>query len=362
MSYNTALKSIVYDEASHADTPTIIAANQEGRQYTVTKADLSQLDIAPHFKGVSMAYLGTEDHPHLTPLDPNYQFDNLELDRLINVTIAREWSRTEQAPRRGILMMGPKGSGKSTYARQRLARQGIPCAAITWRPEMDAVDLIYSKTMVGGDVFFEKGALWLAAEGGYPFFIDEIDAAKPGQLVSLNEIFDTGTIMIPETGEVIHARRGFCVFATCNSTFIEDRTGQYAGTRSQNVSVLDRFFKFYMDHPTDEAEAAFVQALNPDMPAELTKSYGTFMGMVRKASSPDGQGVQVGGSVMRLSLDLSRRNLIDWIEMTHAFGYLEAQHVCVPKYALKSIYTSVLPNAEVATVEHLFDVAFGITP
>jgi len=361
MSYNEALNGLTYDQAAHDDLPAVQAANVDGRRYQVTKADLSTLNIAPHFRGVSMAYIGTEDHPHLAAINPKFHFDDLDLDRLINVTIAREWSRAEGDPRRGILIMGDKGVGKTQYLRQRLARQGIPCAVISWRPEMDAVDLIYSKTLIGGDVSIEKGVLWLAAEGGYPVVIEEIDVARPAQLVALNEIIDTGTITIPETGEVIHARRGFCVFANCNSSFTEDRHGGFAGTRSQNISVLDRFFKYTMEAPSDEAQAKFVKALYPDVSDEDAGRYGAFMGMLRKAASSDGSGVSVQGSVHRVSLGFSRRNLIDWMDMTGSFAYLADQHISVPKYALGPIYTNVLPANEKATVEHLFDLAFGVT-
>jgi cobaltochelatase CobS len=94
------------------------------------------------------------------------------------------------------------------------------------------------------------------------------------------------------------------------------------------------------------------------MDEDLADKYGKFMGMIRHAASDDGQ--QVRGVQKHLSLDFSRRNLVDWIETTKAFAYLEAQRVCVPKYALGPVFTAGLPADEKATIEHLFDVAFGI--
>jgi len=362
MSYNHHLGSLSWDPSSvDADHP-VALANQENRGYQVAIGDLGEIGLGSQFTGNQAAcYLGTKDHPHLARCNPRFVFDNLDLDRLITATINREWLRDEHEPRRGILLMGPTGAGKTTYLRERLARQGIPAVEITWRPDMDAVDAIYTRELVGGDIFFTPAAIQLAAKGGYPVIINEIDMARPGQLVALNEIIDTGKIVIPETGETIEARRGFMVFATCNSSFTEDRTGAYAGARSQNVSVLNRFFKFQFGYPNEEQETDFIMSHFPQIPADMAKKYAWFVTMVRAASNPLSSGLRFTTlGIRRVGLEFSRRNLLDWLNLAETFAYLENRQVNVPKYALGPVFTAGLPDDERATVEHLLDIAFDI--
>jgi len=366
--YNQALRGIVFDPKQHNDpTDPMAIANQERangtRNFGVSIADLGAIGFGTEFAGTQSAvYLGTEGHPHLASCNPRFVFDNPKLDRLITVTINREWDREEHEPRRGILLMGPTGAGKSTYFRERFARQGIPAVEMTWRSEMEAVDAIYTRELIAGDVVLAPAAIQIAARGGYPVIIHEIDNARPGQLIALNEIFDTGTITIPETGEVIHAKRGFAVYATCNSSFIEDRSGNYAGTRSQNVAVLRRFFKCKFEYADLAAEKAFIQKHFPDVKDDVAGQYAQFVTYLRKASDPLGDGLSVSNSKKRLSLEFSRSHLLDWLSLTTSFAYLEQRQISVPKYALEPVYTAGLPDDEIATVEHLFDVAFGITP
>lgn len=365
--YNANLRSVQFDAAQFDPTDPLVLANDEHakgmRDYGVAVADLAALGLGKDFAGTQSAvYLDTEKHIHLGRCNPRFVFDNLELDRLITVAINREWEREDYEPRRGVLLMGPTGAGKSTYFRERFARQGIPAVEITWRPEMEAVDAIYTKEAIGGDTVLVPAAIQLAARGGYPVIINEIDVARPGQLIGLNEIIDTGTITIPETGEVIHAKRGFAVFATCNSNFTEDRSGSYAGTRTQNASVLNRFFKYVFEYPGQEAEKAFILKNFPALADAVASQYAQFVTMLRKASDPVGDGLAVGNARKRLSLEFSRRNLLDWLGLTQSFAHLEARQISVPKYALKPVYTAGMPDDEIATVEHLFDVAFGLTP
>ena len=340
--------------SQQAQTP-LDLANKEGRGYQVGAADLGTHGFPKEFQGTtSVHYIGTEGHPHLARTDPGYQFDNIEMDRLITVALNREWQRKEDDPRRGILLMGPTGSGKTTYIRQRLARQGIPLVEMTWREEMETVDSLYTRELVGGDISIAYAAITQAAIGGYPVLINEIDAGRPGQVMGLNEVIDTGRITIPETGETIEAKRGFQVYATCNSSFLEDLSGSYAGTRTQNASVLNRFFKFEFGYPDEKKEIAFIQKRYPSF-AFATEA-AKFAALMRKASEESGHDGH------QIAVQFSRRTLIDWLDVAGHLGHLKDKGLSPLKYALGPVIAAGRPPEEVASIYHLFNLAFGETP
>lgn len=332
------------------------------RGHGVAIADLGDIGVDPKFAGnQSVCYVGTENHPLLPIINPNFTFDNIDFDRLLTATINREWTRQDHEPRRGILVMGPTGAGKTQYLRERFARQGIPMVNFTWQSDMDATDATYTREVIGSDTVYSDAAFLIAARNGLPVVIDEIDMAKPGQLVALNELFDTGKIVIPQTGETVIAERGFCVFATCNSSFFEDRSGDYAGARSQNKSVHSRFYKFEFGYASEEEEAAFILKQFPGMDENNAKAFAKFVTWVRKANDPMGQGLVAKGATQRISVPFSRRTVIDWLDLAESFSYLKDRMVSVPKYALKPVFTAALPDDERAMTEHLLDVATGIT-
>lgn len=336
----------------------VTAANAENRGYTVGVADLHSLGLPKGYKGTtSVVFQGTADHVHAARVDPNFQFDNLELDRLITVCLNREWQRKEDDARRGILMMGPTGSGKTTYIRQRLARQGIPLVDMTWTESMETNDALFTQELVGGDLSIAYAAVTQAAIGGYPVMINEFDMARPGQAAGLNEVIDTGRIVIPLTGEVIQAKRGFHVFATCNSSFLEDVSGAYAGTRGQNASLYRRFFKYFLGYPGEEQTAAFVKERYPDF--GFAAETARFAYLLRQAAGSDG--FTSGSDNHRIGIDFSRGTLVEWLDFAGSVGYLKDKGESPLKYALKPVFYDGRPAEEVASIMHLFDLAFGET-
>lgn len=292
-----------------------------------------------------------DDHPGVIQINPNIRFDQVDLDRLLAFAINREWSREEYESRRGILLLGPPGTGKTTFLEQRHAQRGIPVYSVTATPDLTASDLLQTREVAGGTTFWEAGVMLKAMEEGVPIIIHEGNLLAPAQLVALNEVIEKGRAILPESGDVVHARRGFMVHMTGNGRFTEGGVDGSSGTRSQNTSVESRFYVYVMPHATVEQDEAYLTERFPGLTPPLIKSMAKFAELTRKANSGNDGGVY-------LDIALDRRRLELWGEMMIGFSKLSKQIDLAP-YTLGFNYTNSLPADQVEAVMQLLGVAFN---
>lgn len=327
-----------------------------GKPALVTMGDLGITDLPA--QATCIAYLDVDGHSALDPADPRVKFQDRDLDRIFSFATYREWSRDDYDPRRGLLLMGPSGTGKTVFLRTRFAQRGIPLYSIVGDVETMALDLVQTKEVVNGTTYWEDGPLLKAMREGVPFCIEEIDLMHPGQLAALNEIIEKGRVLLPEDKSMFVAKRGFMVFGTCNSSFTEDRSGSFAGTRRQNTAVLNRFYKHTVRFATVDQEVECILNVRPTFPPELAKSMARFADMTRSAASDN------GFEGKRMSQGLSRRHLLDWAEMLQGMAYLKntGEGINIAEYTLNYVYSANLAPEEKATVEHLMSLAFNADP
>jgi cobaltochelatase CobS len=306
-----------------------------------------------------VAYLDCEGHPALDTPDERHTFDCLELDRLFNYCTYREWSRHDKDPRRGILLMGPSGSGKSTFFPNRFHQRGMPMYSHTARRDDTVADLVQMKDVTNGTTHWEDGVLLKAMREGVPFVIEEIDNLEPSQLLSLNEIIEKGRVLLPESNSAFVAKRGFQVFGTCNSSFTEDRTGMFRGTRGQNVAVSNRFYKYWYPYATPEQETACLLRIHPELGEEVASRMANFAEFTRKAADQESKGFDG----KRISNPLSRRHLLDWGDMLKGMSYLRRQgeKIDLAAYTLNFVYTANMAREEQACIAHFLNLAFNDT-
>lgn len=324
-----------------------------GKPCVMTFGDAKVPNMPPAAKGIF--FLGTpSDHPGLVPLNPMHDFDNIVLDRLINFAITREWMiRKEYQARRGILIFGPKGTGKTTTIEQRCAQRGIPLYSITVAKDTMIDDLIQTRDVINGTTIWTPGVILRAFYEGVPLVINEADNLQPSQGIKLNEIVEKGRLVLPETGECVFAKRGFFVNITCNSAFTADHVG-VQGAQPQAESLESRFWLCEVGYASVDSEAALLERLYPDLPAGIARQMASFADLTRKAASVEG-----GNSGVTLSKALSRRQLIDWGEQMLAFAYLDDEGVPVASYTLNQVYTATLSPEEKAGIEQLLGLSFA---
>lgn len=291
-----------------------------------------------------------ENHPGVIPINPNIKFDVVDLDRLLAYAINREWSRQPYESRRGIMLMGPTGTGKTTFLEQRHAQRGIPVMSITATKDLTAADMLQKKEVAGGTTYWEDGVVVRAMREGIPVIIHEGNLLAPAEWVALNEVVEKGRAILPESGELVTARRGFMVHVTGNGRFTEGGLDGASGTRSQNTSVEARFFVYNMPHATVEQDVEYLTDRFPQLPAPLINSMASFAELTRKANAGD-------GSVF-LDNALDRRRLELWAEMMIGYSGLSSKVDLAP-YTLAFNYTNSLPPEQVEAVQQLLGVAFN---
>jgi cobaltochelatase CobS len=295
-----------------------------------------------------------ESHPHLPRVMP-FVFNEDTL-RPLQYAWLREVNRAEHKPRRGLWISGPKGAGKTTTIEQFFARLGVPVASLTANREFRVLDAIVSKTLRplpngGMEIVYQDGPLAQAMRGGYPIILNELDLADPGELTGLNDIVDRGVFVVPDTGEVIRAKRGFLVCVTANSNGGGDSTGEYAGVGTMNTALMSRFFKFKVNYPTLEEElkvlvAAGVVNLGDAKSETVARKVLEIGGMIRDAYQRRSSG---------LTSPISTRELIDIVEAAPNFQRLAARGENVVKYAFALCYTNGLEPAAEEAVKQIIE-------
>lgn len=151
---------------------------------------------------------------------------------------------------KNILLKGPTGSGKTTFAEtlSRLFRN--PMYSINCSVDLDTEALLGFKTLqYTGDkqeIVFVQGPVMQAMKQGSLLYIDEINMAKPETLPILNGVLDyRKTITNPFTQEVVAGQEGFGVIAAINEGYI--------GTTPLNEALKNRFIVIEVPYIQGEA-------------------------------------------------------------------------------------------------------------
>jgi nitric oxide reductase NorQ protein len=211
-------------------------------------------------------------------------------------TRAPYFPELEAAARAGfhVMLMGPRGSGKTTAVRALAELHGRRLRTITCHADMGTDELRGTAGLREGNSTFLYSPLVEAARDGDYVLLDEANLARPGVTAWLNPALDDpGLVSIPETGEAIPVADGFRAFLCFNAG--------YHGARELNQALVDRCRVLYCGYwPEADEKRLLAARLTGLADADLTR-------MLRVA-----HGVREARRKGSVDFDFSPRTLIQW--------------------------------------------------
>ena len=191
---------------------------------------------------------------------------------------------------------GEKGTGKSETARQFAARTGRAFKRINFHKYTTTEDYCGAIGLKDGNTAFVKGDFLTAFTcPSTVILLDEITNADPAELATLNGFLEPNSAV--SYGGSVHRRaNGVLVFAADNTLGSGDDTGRYAGTRTMNASLVDRFaqvirFDFL---PTKSEVAAVVNhtGCTKELALHVIKAVQVARGKVQTADIVDAPSIR----------------------------------------------------------------------
>ena len=164
-----------------------------------------------------------------------------------------------------VLIIGPKGTGKTTLVREFAAKRGIKLESINFSLRTRESHLVGAKTLENGAIGFEQGILVKSMKEGNMLYLDEINSAEADVLLRLDEALDDRRqIVLKESGgELIKATKGWFVVATINPL-------SHVGTKELPPQLLSRFpIRLRLDYPPEGTEFQIVRQYSSSHEKEI---------------------------------------------------------------------------------------------
>lgn len=224
---------------------------------------------------------------------------------------------TGMVMKKNTYISGPTGCGKTELAIQiHKQLKDRPYIRINMKGDATVANFIGAmRADKKRGTYFKYGALPIAMKAGYTLIVDEVDYTPPQIAATLNPVLEgSRNLYLEDNGETIHAAEGFCVIATGNTAGKSDPTGVYTGTEVLNTAFLDRFgIKLTLDYLEPEVEIAMLMRR---FPQENRLSVAVLCKAAKEIREAFKQG--------SLSITLSTRKLIDYLELRPTMGHLES--------------------------------------
>lgn len=163
----------------------------------------------------------------------------------------------EKAYRSGlfVLIIGPKGTGKTTLARKFASHMKMDLDSVNFSLRTRESHLVGSRTLDKGEISFVEGVLVKSMRNGTILYLDELNAAEADVLLRLDEALDDRRQLVLKEaeGQVIKASDDWFVIATINPL-------SHVGTKELPPQILSRFpVRMRLEYPPEEIELDIVR-------------------------------------------------------------------------------------------------------
>lgn len=236
--------------------------------------------------------------------DSNFIFDKKLLQK------ALIWL-SPAAPRRGFLIAGNAGSGKTSFFKQIAAVKSIEVFEVAGSPSLSYDSLVGTQTLQDGNIQWQDGPLTMAWRRGGIFLINEVTRMSADEQMRLvNQLDRHGSLFIEQTGEQVPMHANFRIAATGNSGMFGDESGAYPGERKASYAFRDRFIVAEYEGLNAEQETNLIvkhSGIAPDLASRMV----SFAGHIRS------QFCGGGGS---LELSVTPRGMMDWAATTQLYS------------------------------------------
>jgi len=154
-----------------------------------------------------------------------------------------------------VIIIGPKGTGKTTLVREYAMRKSKNLQSINFSLRTRESHLVGSKTLLDGNIGFDEGILVKSMKEGSILYLDEINAAEADVLLRLDEALDDRRQLILKEsgGEIVKAKDSWFVVSTINPL-------THVGTKELPPQILSRFpVRVRLDYPPEDIEYQIIK-------------------------------------------------------------------------------------------------------
>ena len=154
-----------------------------------------------------------------------------------------------------VIIIGPKGTGKTTLVREYAMRKSKNLQSVNFSLRTRESHLVGSKSLTDGNIGFDEGILVKSMKEGNILYLDEINAAEADVLLRLDEALDDRRQLIlkESSGEIIKAKDSWFVVSTINPL-------THVGTKELPPQILSRFpVRVRLDYPPEDIEYQIIK-------------------------------------------------------------------------------------------------------
>ena len=154
-----------------------------------------------------------------------------------------------------VLIIGPKGTGKTTLVRKFANQVNKDLLSINFSLRTRESHLIGTNTIDNGQINFVNGILVRSMTEGNLLYLDELNAAEPDVLLRLDEALDDRKqIVLKESeGQIILAKEGWFSIGTINPL-------SHVGTKELPPQIISRFpVRIMLDYPPEKTELEIIK-------------------------------------------------------------------------------------------------------